>query len=256
MVADELRGQILSGKLAPGSMLPRQEDLVREFGISLPSLREALRILETESLISVRRGSAGAVVHRPTAQSAAFMLGVVLRSHSVVISDLAAALRVVEPACAALCAQQTEHQDIAANLQRLTDAAAGHLEVGAEFTVIARKFHDELARSCGIETLRQVVGTLESLWSDYEEFWAREHSRVGTYPTVDECKVVLAAHRAITKAIREGRGPAAEAAARRHLEVSQRRLLGDSGDTPLSAIPINRGARRAPYIPGEQSLGR
>lgn len=215
---------------------------MQDFGISLPSLREALRILETEGLISVRRGNAGAVVHRPSAESAAFMLGVVLRSHHVVVADLAAALQVVEPACAALCAQQPTNGEIAERLRELNDEAAGHVNDGEEFTAFGRRFHDELTRSCGVETLRQVVGTLESLWSDYESYWAREHSKEGKYPAPEECKLVVKAHRAVTKAIAAGNADAAQRAALLHLKESQKVLLAEAGDTPLAAVPVTRGA--------------
>src|ERR1700694_2827208 len=57
IVADELRRQIIDGELADGDLLPRQELLVEQFNVSLVSLREALRILETEGLVSVRRGN-------------------------------------------------------------------------------------------------------------------------------------------------------------------------------------------------------
>src|ERR1700755_1275124 len=72
MVAALLRERILSGALRDGDPLPRQEDLLKEFGISKPSLREALRILEAEGLITVRRGNrGGALVHVPEAGHAA-----------------------------------------------------------------------------------------------------------------------------------------------------------------------------------------
>ena len=61
-VAGELRDRILAG----ADRLPTQDQLVTEFGVSYPSVREALRILETEGLVTVRRGSVGgAEVHRP-----------------------------------------------------------------------------------------------------------------------------------------------------------------------------------------------
>ena len=70
IVADELRRQIIDGELADGDLLPRQELLVEQFNVSLVSLREALRILETEGLVSVRRGNrGGAVVHAPAKAS-------------------------------------------------------------------------------------------------------------------------------------------------------------------------------------------
>ena len=72
IVADELRRQIIDGELSDGDLLPRQEILVEQFNVSLVSLREALRILETEGLLSVRRGNrGGAVVHAPAKASAA-----------------------------------------------------------------------------------------------------------------------------------------------------------------------------------------
>ena len=56
-VAATLRARILSDRA--GDRLPTQDQLVREFGVSYPSVREALRILETEGLVTVRRGSVG-----------------------------------------------------------------------------------------------------------------------------------------------------------------------------------------------------
>ena len=85
-VADELRRQIVDGELADGDLLPPQAVLVERFNVSLVSLREALRILETEGLVSVRRGNqGGAVVHAPTKSSAAYMLGLVLQSEHVLL---------------------------------------------------------------------------------------------------------------------------------------------------------------------------
>src|SRR5512141_1942510 len=64
MIANDLRNRILNGEIADGEMLPRQEELLEAFRVSMPSLRGALQILETERLITVLRGSVGgAVVH-------------------------------------------------------------------------------------------------------------------------------------------------------------------------------------------------
>ena len=50
---------IVSGKLSDGASLGRESDLVERFGVSRPSLREALRILEAEGLVSGRARRAG-----------------------------------------------------------------------------------------------------------------------------------------------------------------------------------------------------
>ena len=55
-VAAELRREIVTGKLRPGDKLHNERELQEQFDISRPTLREALRMLESESLIVVTRG--------------------------------------------------------------------------------------------------------------------------------------------------------------------------------------------------------
>src|SRR4029078_7874807 len=91
-----------------------------EFGVSRPSLREALRVLETEGLVRIRRGNVGgAVVRRPGTDSAGYHLSLTLRAHQVTHEDLATARLAVEPICAALAAGVAERGAIAAALARV-----------------------------------------------------------------------------------------------------------------------------------------
>ena len=72
--------RIASGALAPGDPLPVEEDLTVEHGCSKPVVREALRILETEGLLEVRRGiGGGARVRHPSASHSANTIGVYLQ---------------------------------------------------------------------------------------------------------------------------------------------------------------------------------
>lgn len=235
IVAGILRERIVNGALQDGDLLPKQEDLLQEFGVSLPSLREATRILETEGLISVRRGNVGgAVVHRPTSEAVAFTLGLVLQSNRTTLGDLASALRIVEPACAALCAEQPDRRRIAARLTARTKEAAAVIDDGPAFTQAAREFHDELAQLCGNGTMRELVGTLETLWSNYETRWAVDTANTGDYPEPALRHQVIAVHTTIADAIRAGDAGAAEKAARQHLEHSQQFLLHQARDQPLA----------------------
>src|SRR5947209_6940395 len=109
LVADRLRERILRGDLEDGDLLPKEEELRASYPVSKPSLREAMRILEAEGLITVRRGNVGgAVVHRPTPANVAYTLAMVLSANRVDIPDVARALREVEPSCAALCAGRAD----------------------------------------------------------------------------------------------------------------------------------------------------
>ena len=90
-------------------MLPSQESLFSEFGVSPPALREAIHILETDGLISVRRGNVGgAVVHLPSAERTAHMISMVLQSRSSTPADVSGALLHLEPICAGMCAARED----------------------------------------------------------------------------------------------------------------------------------------------------
>jgi DNA-binding transcriptional regulator YhcF (GntR family) len=56
-VVEELLRQIVSGALPPGTTLPSEPELARQFGVSRIVIREAIRILVEKGLITVRHGS-------------------------------------------------------------------------------------------------------------------------------------------------------------------------------------------------------
>src|ERR1700735_5100159 len=79
LIAAQLRRQIVSGELEEGLSLPSEAELMGQFHVSRPTLREAFRILEAESLIVIRRGARGARTTAPQGEVAARSRGVLLR---------------------------------------------------------------------------------------------------------------------------------------------------------------------------------
>jgi GntR family transcriptional repressor for pyruvate dehydrogenase complex len=238
IVADELRRQIIDGELADGDVLPRQEVLVEQFNVSLVSLREALRILETEGLVSVRRGNrGGAIVHAPAKTSAAYMLGLLLQSESVVVADLGSALLELEPVCAALAAQRADRADtVVAELKEINDTMRTHLEDGPQFTEIGRRFHDTVVHGCGNKTIIAVVGTLETLWTSHEQQWADESAAMGTYPSLTKRRAVLNTHIKMAEMIEAGDVERARRVAARHLSDTQSHVLAAGPHRRISAL--------------------
>ncbi len=238
IVADELRRQIIDRELADGDLLPRQEVLVEQFNVSLVSLREALRILETEGLVSVRRGNrGGAVVHAPAKTSAAYMLGLLLQSERVGVADLGTALLELEPTCAALAAGRPDRADtLVPELKQVNDAMATQLTDAAQFTEIGRQFHDAVVRGCGNRTIIAVVGTLETLWTSHEQQWADETAARGTYPSLSKRRAVLNTHVKLAETIEAGDVERARRIAARHLADTQTHVLAGRPDQRIYAL--------------------
>jgi GntR family transcriptional repressor for pyruvate dehydrogenase complex len=56
LILDQLQNSILSGQYPPGSRLPSERAMMATFGVSRPTVREALRVAESMGLITVRHG--------------------------------------------------------------------------------------------------------------------------------------------------------------------------------------------------------
>jgi GntR family transcriptional repressor for pyruvate dehydrogenase complex len=61
---EELRREITTGNLRPGARLPNERDLAQVFGVSQPTIREAMRALGAIGLVDVRHGSGAFVIDR------------------------------------------------------------------------------------------------------------------------------------------------------------------------------------------------
>jgi GntR family transcriptional regulator, transcriptional repressor for pyruvate dehydrogenase complex len=214
-----LRRQIVEGELTDGFVLPPQRELAERFGVSLTSVGEALRVLESEMLVEVRRGKrGGAVVHAPARDRAAHMLGMMLQSDDASVTDLLAALEVLEPSGAAFAAMRHDRATtLLPGLVRLNDAMAEHLDDAPQFAEIGRQFHHEIVRGCGNKTLIAVLDSLEALWVSQELEYLQHLHAHDRYPTTAKRRASLNAHLKITGAIAAGDADAARRLTSRHV---------------------------------------
>lgn len=228
IVASSLRSRILSGVLADGDLLPKQEELLAEFGVSPPCIREAFRILETEGLVTVIRGNVGgAVVHVPHPGTAAYMLALVLQARSVSLYDLLNAMRLLEPACASEAALRPDRATtVLPRLRENIDECQAAVDDPAKFIGLARAFHTELVSNCGNETMSLVVGALERLWSAQVEMLAVDRSVHGSFSDRAVRMSLLHEHERIYRAIEDGDAPTAERAIREHFSGGGERRHG------------------------------
>lgn len=169
LIADQLRAKIVRGVLKAGDALPTEVELVKQFGVSRPTLREAFRVLESESLIVVRRGSRGGVlVSAPETSVAARNVGLLLQMSGTTLADVYEARKIFEPAAAEMLARRATAADIA-DLRAATEELAALVEEGAdgadldEWSAAAFRFHDLILERGGNNTVALVGAVLREV---------------------------------------------------------------------------------------------
>ena len=217
-IAAELRARILNAD--EGAVLPKQDEIVAEFQVSYPSVREALRILETEGLITVRRGNlGGSQVRKPDAGSAAYSLGLALQATKVPLSDLSDAVVRLEPLCAAMCVESADQDKVLPKLRQNIEETRALLDDEPQFLMKAREFHDLLVTSAGNKTTELMVRSLVALWSSQEEAVEETMAAHGETHTRENREAVLDSHAKIGARMEACDAAGAERAVRRHIEA-------------------------------------
>jgi GntR family transcriptional regulator, transcriptional repressor for pyruvate dehydrogenase complex len=236
LVASKLRDDILSGRLKEGDVLPSQEALFAEFGVSPPALREAIHLLETDGLISVRRGNVGgALVHHPTAERTAHMISMVLQSRSATPVDVSEALMHLEPVCAGMCAAREDRMsEVVPYLQSEIDIQTAQFDDLAQYVPNARRFHETLVSRCGNESMILLIGSLELIWSAHESAVWNGHGEPA--PMVDKTRrAALRDHQRLLDAISDGNAARAVRLAQDHLAAARRTTLAFGSDQTIEA---------------------
>lgn len=242
LVASRLRDDILAGRLKEGDVLPSQESLFAEFGVSPPAVREAIHILESDGLISVRRGNVGgAVVHLPSAARTAHMISMVLQTRSATPSDVSEALLHLEPICAGMCAaRENRMTEVVPHLRAAIDAQVDEFDNPANYVPNARRFHEEIVSRCGNEPMILLIGSLEVIWSAHEsQVWSDEYG-TGDSMHPPTMHAALRDHNKLLDAIADGNSARAVRLAQDHLAAARRNTLGAGRDKTIEAKLFER----------------
>ena len=234
LIASHLRGQIVRGELATGQILPSEGALMEAFGVSRPTLREAFRILETESLINVRRGSrGGARVVAPDVAVAARYVGLLLQVTRTTIADVQQARMVIEPAAAGLLASRRTRTDLDDLTSCLADLAAladsGEPFAGAEaWRRATQRFGDLILERAGNRTLAVQAAVLREVMAMHlRTAGSRTFDRPGTR---EAARKTVKSYRKLILLLDARDAEGAQGHWRAHLEAAGRALpRGDAG---------------------------
>lgn len=220
-VALQVRSYIEKRELGPGSRVGSEHELAREFGVSRPTLREALRLLSAAHLVEAAPGRSGGifVVSPPiegVGRSLADSIATILETDSVTLDELLQARLVMEPPLAALAATRAT-DEVIAELQRAIDDARLHMPGTPEFNSADRRFHRTIARSVGNDLLIALTSwILDVLQPSLVEI-------IGPNVGSEE---IIGQHEAILNAIKRGWTGAAERAMAAHIEHLRGVLAG------------------------------
>ncbi len=218
-----------------------------EFGVSPPALREAIHILESDGLVSVRRGNVGgALIHRPSAERTAHMISMVLQARSSTPADVSEALLHLEPICAGLCAARDDRMtEVVPHLQTAIETQSRQFDDAANYVPNARRFHEVLVSHCGNQPMILVIGSLELIWSAHESaVWSDDGQPdpSGAGMTHRTMRAALRDHQRLLEAIRAGDSARAVRLAQDHLAVARRNTLAFGRDKTIEAKRISSAA--------------
>jgi GntR family transcriptional repressor for pyruvate dehydrogenase complex len=217
-ILGDLEASITAGELAAGDRLPGERDLAARYGVSRTSVREAIRVLESMGIVSVRRGAEHGVVLLPEPGNAFQpVLRLLVALRHVSLQDAIEFRIMVEAGAARALAGTRELDELGALLDRME--APGVRQ--PDFHALDATFHVTLVRTAGnpllnlVEDavdglLRKVITDLALVAWDWDAIRPR----------------LIAEHRAIHDALSAGDGDRAAALVTEHIRYWGHRLRG------------------------------
>lgn len=220
-----------SGKIGPGDTLPPEAELLNQFGISRPTLREALRVLEAETLIQLGRGSrTGAKVLGPSVEAIAQRSALYLAVTGATLGELHEVRLVLEPPIATLLALRPK-RDFVRQLQDCVERQAAALRASDYGAVLAaiNEYHDLLIGLSANKALNLLAGILHEISSRLHPHILmvadRRNQRQGF---AKRCAAAVDAYRDLTRLIATGKSAEAERKLRGHMDHVAK-YLAESG---------------------------
>jgi GntR family transcriptional regulator, transcriptional repressor for pyruvate dehydrogenase complex len=215
-VAARLRDEIVSGHLRPGEKLPTEQQLSETYGVSRPTVREAVGRLKHDGLIITRQG-AGAYVADPGAVSV-FRLDIADFSNREEIRNIVELLMAIEASATEHAAVRRSDEDLKA-IQAQLDAMQRAIDRGESGVDEDLAFHRSIIEATGNPFFRDMSDFLDRRVRNFIRT-----ARANTARLEGLTQAVQAEHQAIFNAIVQRDSGGARHAAETHLKNAAQRL--------------------------------
>jgi GntR family transcriptional regulator, transcriptional repressor for pyruvate dehydrogenase complex len=208
IVADQITQSILEGELTPGSRLQPEHEMLEAFGVGRATLREALRLLESEGLITLKTGPGGGpIVQRPDLGRVTRLLLIVLLTSGTSLRHVYDARSVLDPLIATLAAERAT-PDQTGQLQESLEVMREALHDEEAFLRENLRFHRLVAESSGNPVLEAYSFLIQDILDGHE---------MGIHYSVQRLRGTLDSHIAIVDGIAAHDPARASKAAAKHV---------------------------------------
>jgi DNA-binding FadR family transcriptional regulator len=231
----QIRTAVLGGKFQAGERLPNERALAEQFAASRSSVREALRGLEQEGVIYIKKGTQGGVFvadmdHRLVSRP----FQTLLQLRKVTIDHIAEVRLIFEPEAARLAALRATPDDLR-ELEEVIEKMTRVVEAGEPPSSYDLIFHKLIARAAYNPILEMLA---ESMLEVASQVITELH------PTIDVLRHVLKCHQDVFEAIRKRDGDLAFSAMSEHIIDVQKRLASRVRRNGRKAKPRARSGRQ------------
>lgn len=215
-ISEQIRTSILAGEFVPGSKLPPERELAEQFGVSRPSVREALNMLSASGLVSSYQGG-GTVVLSLVETTAGNPLTELIRLQQERALDVIEVRKGMESWTAWHAAQRALPEDIR-RLEEIVTGMEHNLETALPSEDLDANFHIVIARATHNIVWLHLMQTISDAMKEFQQSVWR-----AVYLTIEDHQLLFSHHRAIFEAIRTRDPEGARQAMLEHLTFAEKR---------------------------------
>jgi DNA-binding FadR family transcriptional regulator len=195
-------------------------------GVARTTVREALRILESEGLLVVRRGAGGgARIRTPQVGNVARYIGLVLQAQGATLKDVHDARLMIEAPAAGMLASSDERTDIGAALREALDAEEAALRDPVELSHAYGRFHQLIVQLSGSQTFEILTAVSNRIIQVQADRYMSSNSADSDGRLAPDA--AHRAHRRFVELVEAGAAQDAEELWRKHLAAGDTQLLAD-----------------------------
>jgi DNA-binding FadR family transcriptional regulator len=235
IIASQIRNAIIRGELGDGNALPAEAQLIAKFQVSRPTIREAIRILESEKLLYVSRGArGGARISLPTSELVSRTLGLTLQSRHVPLDDIYAARAFIEPLAARLAAE-TRPKEASAILRAHVKQEFQLINDRTQIAKAVCDFHCMLVEQSGNKTLSLLLEVLQDISLKHLSLCHRQN-RDSEDIQLKRTRTGFRSHEKLVDLIEAGDGEGAQKHWEKHMQKASEYWLRGFGSQGLDIL--------------------